>query len=50
MTVPANEKSLSGRPGHLDQAQQQALEDFKARVEEGHDQTQRKWYNDTTLL
>jgi len=50
MTVPTNEKDLSGRPGHLNEAQQQALDEFKARVEGEHDQSQRKWFNDTTLL
>lgn len=50
MTVPTNERDLSGRPGHLDESQQQALNEFKGRVEEVHDQSQRKWYDDTTLL
>ena len=50
MTVPTNEKDLSGRPGHLNEAQQQALDEFKAKVEGQHDQSQRKWFNDTTLL
>jgi len=48
--VPTNERDLSGRPGHLNESQQQALDEFKAKVEAEHDQSQRKWYNDTTLL
>jgi hypothetical protein len=50
MTVPTNERDLSGRPGHLNETQQQALDEFKTRVEGDHDQSQRKWFNDTTLL
>jgi hypothetical protein len=50
MTVPTNERDLSGRPGHLNETQQQALDEFKAKVEGEHDQSQRKWFNDTTLL
>jgi hypothetical protein len=49
MSVPG-EELLKGRPGHLDQSQQQALDEFKAKVEEQHDQSEEKWYNDTILL
>jgi hypothetical protein len=50
MTVPADEKALNGRPGHLNDTQKALLEEFKQKVEEAHDQSQRKWYDDTTLL
>ena len=50
MTVPSNEKDLSGRPGHLNETQQAALDEFKEKVEAAQDPSERKWYNDTTLL
>jgi hypothetical protein len=50
MSVPTNEKDLSGRPGHLNETQQAAFDEFKSKVDSTHDQATRRWYDDTTLL
>ena len=50
MAIPSNEKDLKGRPGYLDEAQQKAFDEFKQEAEASFDSTQRKWFDDTTLL
>lgn len=53
MAIPSNEKDLKGRPGHLDDVQQKAFDEFKQQAEEGfakENSGQRKWFDDTTLL
>lgn len=53
MAIPRQEKDLKGRPGHLDEAQQKALDEFKRQAEESFAKEgsgQRKWFDDTTLL
>jgi hypothetical protein len=50
MAIPKNEKDLNGRPGHLNEEQQKAFDEFKQEAEGSFDSTQRKWFDDTTLL
>lgn len=50
MAIPSNEKDLKGRPGHLDEVQQKAFDEFKQEAEGSFDSSQRKWFDDTTLL
>lgn len=53
MAIPSHEKDLKGRPGHLDEVQQKAFDEFKQKAEEGFAKEgsgQRKWFDDTTLL
>jgi hypothetical protein len=52
MTIPDSELDLSGHDGHLDESQQEALDEFKKQVEEqfGGSDSHVKWYDDTTLL
>jgi len=40
---------LKGHIGHLDEIQQKAFQEFKAKVE-AEIQMERKWYDDATLL
>ena len=50
MAIPSNEKDLTGRPGHLNEVQQKAFDEFKQQAEGSYDNTQQKWFDDTTLL